>query len=214
VTSYNQHARLVERGHRARGVQPGSLDGTDVAATQPDPHRRTVLITPHELRDLGAEPVILDVRWALGDPHGRAHYLAGHIPGAVYVDLDTELAAPPSPARGRHPLPSISALQAAGRRWGVRAGRPVVVYDDNGATAAARVWWLLRWAGLRDVRILDGVLGGWVATGGPLSTTDERPEPDDVALSPGHLPVLTADEAATLPTRPSCSTRVPRSAGP
>lgn len=164
----------------------------------PDPHRATVLISAQDLHDLGDTPVLLDVRWALGDPHGREHYLAGHLRGAVYVDLDTELAAPPSPAEGRHPLPSIADLQTAARRWGIRAGRPVVVYDDNGGTAAARAWWLLKWAGVEDVRLLDGALGAWVSAGYPLSTTDEHPEPGDVTLTPGHLPVLSTDEAAAL----------------
>nr|WP_243770021.1 sulfurtransferase [Amycolatopsis acidicola] len=153
---------------------------------------------PDELRELVENddaPTLLDVRWALGDPHGREHYLAGHIPGAVYVDLDTELAAPPSPEQGRHPLPDLEKLQESARHWGVRSGKPVVVYDDNGGTAAARAWWLLRWAGHTDVRILDGALGSWT---GPLSTTDENPEPGDVVLAGDNLPTITADEAANL----------------
>ena len=70
-----------------------------------------VTTTVAELAELlGSEqpPVLLDVRWALGDPHGRDHYADGHIPGAVYVDLDTELAAPASPEGGRHPLPDFT----------------------------------------------------------------------------------------------------------
>lgn len=162
--------------------------------------RRSVLIEPEELRrklETGAAPRILDIRWALGDPHGREHYLTGHIPGAVYVDLDTELAAEASAAEGRHPLPDITSLQESARRWGIRQGEPVVVYDDNGGTAAARAWWLLRWGGLTDVRILDGAWRSWT---GEASTMDERPDPGDVTLSAGALPTLTVDEAAKLPT--------------
>jgi thiosulfate/3-mercaptopyruvate sulfurtransferase len=192
------NAAITERLQRAAGIAPGTLDDADLAATLPDLHRATVLISAQDLHDLDDTPVLLDVRWALGDPHGREHYLAGHLPGAVYVDLDTELAAPPSAAEGRHPLPSVPDLQAAARRWGIRTRRPVVVYDDNGGTAAARAWWLLKWAGVEDVRLLDGALGAWVAADYPLSTKDEQPAPGDVTLTPGHLPVLTADEAAAL----------------
>ncbi|MCE0762434.1 sulfurtransferase [Pseudonocardia kujensis] len=141
-------------------------------------------------------PVLLDVRWALGDPRGREHHREGHLPGAVYVDLDTELAGHTgNPTDGRHPLPDLADLQAAARRWGVRADRPVVAYDASGGLAAARAWWLLRWAGHTDVRLLDGGLAAWA---GPLETGDVHPEPGDVVLEGGHLPVLDADEAAEL----------------
>ncbi|MFD9701744.1 rhodanese-like domain-containing protein [Lentzea sp. NPDC059081] len=197
------NAALAERVQRAvaDGVGPGGLDDADLLATVPDLRRRAVLVEPAELRDLlagGRAPLVLDVRWALGDPAGHDHYRAGHVPGAVYVDLDTELAAPPGGTAGRHPLPGVADLQAAARRWGVTASRPVVVYDDNGGTAAARAWWLLRWAGVTDVRILDGALKSWRELGFALSTGDETAEPGDVELSAGHLPTLTADEAAAL----------------
>ncbi|MEW1720592.1 sulfurtransferase [Streptomyces sp. NPDC093109] len=161
-----------------------------------------VIITATELDALlrsPAPPVVLDVRWALGDPHGRTHYRDAHVPGAVYVDLDTELAAPASPEAGRHPLPALAVLQADARRWGVRAGRPVVVYDDNGGTAAARAWWLLRWAGVADVTLLDGALGAWRTAGLPLESGDApAPVPGDITLTAGHLPTADADEAAAL----------------
>jgi len=88
-------------------------------------------------------PVLLDVRWRLGGPPGIDSYRAGHLPGAVYVDLDADLAAPPG-AGGRHPLPAAADFQAAMRRAGVRAGYPVVAYDDGDSTVAARAWWTLR----------------------------------------------------------------------
>jgi len=161
----------------------------------------TVLVDVQQilaLREAGRPPALLDVRWALGDPHGREHYLAGHLPGAVFVDLDAELAAPPSAAAGRHPLPDVADLQAAARRWGVGAGSVVVAYDDSGALAAARAWWLLRWAGLPDVRLLDGGLGAWREAGLPLEPGDVRPEPGDVVLAGGALPTLDADGTAAL----------------
>ncbi|MFD6032063.1 sulfurtransferase [Cellulosimicrobium funkei] len=143
-------------------------------------------------------PVVLDVRWALGVTDGREQHRAAHVPGAVYVDLETELAAPPSPAAGRHPLPEPGDLQAAARRWGVRADRGVVVYDAVGGTSAARAWWLLRWAGHDDVRLLDGGLPAWRAAGYPTEEGDVRAEPGDVVVSPGGMPVLDADGAARL----------------
>ncbi|KQY24326.1 thiosulfate sulfurtransferase [Cellulomonas sp. Root485] len=141
-------------------------------------------------------PVLLDVRWALGQTDGHDRYLDGHLPGAVFVDLDTELAGPASPQDGRHPLPDLAAFEAAARRWGVSGDRPVVAYDAVGGTSAARVWWLLRWAGVRDVRLLDGGLAGWTDAGLPLEAGAVTPEPGDVVLEPGALPTIDADEAA------------------
>lgn len=141
-------------------------------------------------------PRLLDVRWTLGGPPGIEAFRAGHLPGASYVDLDTELAAAPSAAAGRHPLPDVADLQAAARRWGLRASEPVVVYDDSGAMSAARAWWLLRWAGVEDVRILDGGLAAWAAAGGAVETGERDVAPGDVELSAGHLPTLDADGAA------------------
>jgi thiosulfate/3-mercaptopyruvate sulfurtransferase len=143
-------------------------------------------------------PLLLDVRWALGMTDGRERYLAGHLPGAVYVDLEAELAASPSPERGRHPLPSAAEFQATARRWGVRRGARVVVYDAVGGTSAARAWWLLRYFGVPGVRILDGGLPAWVAAGLMLETGDVVRERGDVVVRPGHLPVLDTDEAAEL----------------
>jgi thiosulfate/3-mercaptopyruvate sulfurtransferase len=145
-------------------------------------------------------PVLLDVRWQLGDPHGADHYREGHLPGAVYVDLETDLSGPAVPDGGRHPLPPLDRLQAAARRWGVTAGRGVVVYDNTGGLAAARAWWLLRWAGVPGVRLLDGGLAAWRAAGHAVVAGTARPQPaGDIVLTGGHLPTLTADEAAALP---------------
>lgn len=158
-----------------------------------------VLISAAELREAlaGSGIRLLDIRWALGDPDGPQHYLDGHIPGAVFVDLETELAAVPSPARGRHPLPDVVQLEKCARSWGLGAGDTVVVYDATCGMAAARAWWLLRWAGIDDVRILDGGLPAWTATGGAIATGPEPdPEPGDVTLSSGRLPVVEADAVA------------------
>ncbi|MFE4588910.1 sulfurtransferase [Streptomyces laurentii] len=139
-------------------------------------------------------PVLLDVRWSLGGPPGRPEYEIGHLPGAVYVDLDAELAGPPGKG-GRHPLPDPDVFGAAMRRAGVSAGTPVVVYDGGLGWAAARAWWLLRWAGHPNVRVLDGGLAAWT---GELSRDTPEPEPGDFVPEPGAAGLLDADGAAAL----------------
>ena len=142
--------------------------------------------------------MLLDVRWSLTGPPGREEYERGHLPGAVFVDLDTQLSSPRTPTSGRHPLPDVAVLQEALRVAGVRQDGPVVVYDAGNAMSAARGWWVLRWAGLTDVAVLDGGLDAWVAAGGEVVTTAPAPQPGDVVLRAGALPVLHADGAAAL----------------
>jgi thiosulfate/3-mercaptopyruvate sulfurtransferase len=136
---------------------------------------------------------LLDVRYRMGGPGGPEEYAAGHLPGAAYIDLDADLASPPG-SGGRHPLPDPEVFESAMRRAGVRDDRPVVVYDDWSAHAAGRAWWLLRFHGHRDVRVLDGALAAWVAAGGELETGPVTPEPGDFTLSdePG-MAVVEAD---------------------
>ncbi|MCX4996404.1 sulfurtransferase [Streptomyces longwoodensis] len=150
----------------------------------------------------GNPPVLLDVRWQLsvakaaGEPpfDGRAAYAAGHLPGAVFVDLDRELAGAAG-AAGRHPLPDLAQFGAAMRRAGVSSARPVVVYDGGQGWAAARAWWLLRWTGHPDVSVLDGGLTAWE---GPLSTDVPTPPEGDFAPVPAAAGLLDADGAAAL----------------
>lgn len=153
---------------------------------------RTPLISAAELAGVG--PVtILDVRYRMGGPGGPEEYAAGHVPGAAYVDLDADLADPPGP-RGRHPLPDVGTFEAAMRRAGVSAGRPVVVYDDWEGRAAARAWWLLRFHGHRDVRVLDGGWSAWLRAGGPVEVGEVATVAGDFTADPGHLGVLGADD--------------------
>lgn len=159
----------------------------------------TVLMSVAELNDRmnsGARTVLLDVRWALGDPCGHEHYLAGHIPGAVYVDMDTELATHGEPREGRHPLPAEENFAASVHRWGINAQDTVVVYDDAGATAAARAWWLLGYAGLPEIHLLDGGLAAWRAAHLPLAQGEEKAVPGDAVVRFGKKGTTDADGAA------------------
>jgi thiosulfate/3-mercaptopyruvate sulfurtransferase len=145
----------------------------------------------------GQRPVLLDVRWRLIGPPGAESYRRGHLPGALFVDLDTELAGEPGEG-GRHPLPAPEALQRVLRAKGVRAGTPVVAYDDADGSVAARAWWLLRWAGHPDVAVLDGGYAAWTDEGRPVTTEVPEPSEGDITVRPGGMPVLDADEAAAM----------------
>jgi len=149
-----------------------------------------------ELAGPGA-PTVLDCRWTLAGGADRDGYGKGHLPGAVFVDLDRALAAPPG-AGGRHPLPAPEAFQAAMRRAGVRDDRPVVAYDQGEPGGAARAWWLLGWFGHPDARVLDGGLGAWVAAGLPVTTETADPDPGDFTARPGGRSLLDAAGAARL----------------
>lgn len=144
-------------------------------------------------------PLLLDVRWTLAGPD-LAGYRAGHLPGAVFCDLDADLAGPPG-AGGRHPLPAPEELAESFRRLGVGPGTSVVVYDGGVAAAAARAWWCLRWLGHEDVRVLDGGLPAWVAAGGSLESGEVSPDPASTPLSPraGAMPTVDADELLAGP---------------
>jgi thiosulfate/3-mercaptopyruvate sulfurtransferase len=163
----------------------------------------TVLISAadlHAIRESGAVVRVLDVRWRLDRPDGRPDFEAGHLPGAVFVDLGAELAGHGEPTDGRHPLPSRTDLEEAARSWGLDDGDIVVVYDDLGGMSAARAWWLLRQHGVADVRILDGALGAWRAAGLPLAIGWAEPPRGSITLAePNGAGVLGIDDAASLP---------------
>jgi thiosulfate/3-mercaptopyruvate sulfurtransferase len=159
------------------------------------------IISAAVLASRAQNTVLLDVRWQLGGPPGLPEYEAGHIAGAHYVDLDSELAGAPGPA-GRHPLPDLSVFTDAMRRAGIAQDSDVVTYDGGSGWAAARAWWLLRWAGLARVRVLDGGLAAWTAAGLPLETAVVPPAGGTFTPAPGSaLALLTGDEAAALARR-------------
>lgn len=159
-----------------------------------------LLIDPAELANWlasGQPPALLDVRWRLGGPPGIDSYLAGHLPGASFIDLDADLAGPPG-SGGRHPLPDPAVFESRMRTAGLRAGAPAVVYDDGDSTIAARLWWMLRYCGHDQVRVLDGGYRAWAAAGLPVTTAVPQPSAGDFRAAPGALPVLDSDGAARL----------------
>jgi thiosulfate/3-mercaptopyruvate sulfurtransferase len=152
------------------------------------------------LRGAGPSPTVLDIRWQLTTGVDRDAYLAGHVPGAVLIDLDRQLSGAPG-AGGRHPLPSAKAFTTAMRSAGVGAERPVVVYDAATSMAAARAWWLLRYFGHPRVAVLDGGLAAWIAAALPLET-DVPPGPaGDFVARAGGMPVLDAGQAPETAAR-------------
>ncbi|MGH3786994.1 MAG: sulfurtransferase [Pseudonocardiaceae bacterium] len=158
------------------------------------------VIGPRELAALlsGPEPpTVADVRWSLTGLPGLVDYRAGHLPGAVFLDVDADLAGPPG-CGGRHPLPYPAALQATLRAAGVGATTPVVAYDAADGSVAARLWWLLRWAGHPAVAVLDGGIAAWRAAGLPVTLDVPQPQEGTITVRPGAMPVLDAAQAAAL----------------
>ena len=143
--------------------------------------------------------IVVDCRFNLMDAGaGHSAWLAGHIPGAFYADLDKDLAAPAAAdgAGGRHPLPEPASPQRLFRSWGMHAGSRVVVYDDVGNAIAARLWWLLRWFGQQNCAVLDGGFPAWEAGGYPISAEAPVGSEGSIDATPGAMPVTDADAVA------------------
>ncbi len=139
------------------------------------------LISPEALLPRLGDPALrlADVRWWLADPDkGRRDYADAHLPGAVFVDLDTDLRAADGP--GRHPLPDPAVFRRRMEALGFDDASDIVVYDDAGGTIAARLWWMLDDLGHPRVRVLDGGIQAWTAIGGPVTR-------DVPSLRPGRL---------------------------
>jgi thiosulfate/3-mercaptopyruvate sulfurtransferase len=158
-----------------------------------------------DLRSRGAA-VVLDCRFDLMNPAaGYNAYLAGHIPGARYADLNRDLAAPVTPASGRHPLPEPETFAATLDEWGIGNGTQVIAYDESNGMFAARAWWMLRWLGHRAAAVLDGGFKAWLAAGGAVAQGEEPASPAGATPSPGHFvprvdatALVGADEVARL----------------
>ncbi|MEO7663567.1 MAG: sulfurtransferase [Candidatus Limnocylindrales bacterium] len=141
---------------------------------------------------------VVDVRWYLGKPRGagRAAYDAGHLPGAIHVDVDRELVAPSGP--GRHPLPDPATFQATLAARGIGDGDLLVAYDDVGGWVAARLWWMLDDLGFRNGAVLDGGIGAWSAAGFPLTTEVPDPSRATLHLAPAWQRVVDRDTLRPL----------------
>jgi thiosulfate/3-mercaptopyruvate sulfurtransferase len=150
------------------------------------------------LLDAGANVVVLDARFDAAAIEAGSARAVDRIPGAVLVDVPTELAGATGAQTGRLPLPEVHDLQRDARRWGINQDSTVVVYDESKGTLAARAWWVLRWAGLADVRILDGGLAAWRAAGYAVTATSGVARLGSVTLSAGHLPAIDAAAALRL----------------
>lgn len=171
------------RGHNGRVTEHPLIDAEALAAELAGPR----------------PPVLLDVRWTPAGPQ-RAAYLDGHLPGAVFVDLDADLAAGPDTENGggRHPLPEPAALQQVWRSAGISDDSRVVVYDGANSSIAARAWWLLKWSGLANSRVLDGGFRAWRNAGLPVETGDpaRRPASGTAVVRPGGMPTVDIEGAA------------------
>jgi thiosulfate/3-mercaptopyruvate sulfurtransferase len=175
--------------------------------------RSKTLITADELARLldSQKPVVLlDV---IDEPSAAPHDRP-KIPGALSVNLAADFSDKPTPAAGRRPLPYITELQAKARAWGTRNDSIVVVYDNSSGAQASRAWWTLRWAGLANVRILDGGYGTWIAANRPSSThvATRAAAPGDATLTAGHMPTIEADDVASLAKQSRLFDARPRSA--
>ena len=136
--------------------------------------------------------LICDCRFDLNDlDAGRRAYRAGHIPGAVYVDLDRDMSAHPTGTNGRHPLPDRDAFAARMAALGATQDGLIVTYDHSGGYYASRLWWMLRWAGHGQVAVLDGGLDAWTQSGRALEESDRQPAPGDFRASADPLMPIT-----------------------
>lgn len=143
--------------------------------------------------------VIVDCRYRLNKGNmGREFYETAHIPGAVYADLDKDLASPPAPNQGRHPLPDLDTFRATLGRWGIGKGVQVVAYDDTGGAYAARLWWMLRYLGHQEVAVLNGGWQAWQAAGYPTVSGDEQGSPTTFEGEPHTEMVATLEEVEGL----------------
>lgn len=151
-----------------------------------------------------ADWLLLDCRFNLGNTAaGETAYAQGHLPGALYAHLDRDLSGPKTGANGRHPLPAPEALQQTLRGWGLTPATRVVAYDDTGGMFAARLWWLLRWAGHDGVQVLDGGWQAWLAAQGPVDVHAAARAPSGFQIQPRPDWVVCAADVQALLGQPA-----------
>ncbi|MBP2561867.1 thiosulfate/3-mercaptopyruvate sulfurtransferase [Neorhizobium galegae] len=162
-----------------------------------DDVRKSVLLTPLDLnglRNSGADVTVLAVH-SINPYTGQPSFKGQRIEGAVDTEAYSDFQSPPSVEGGQRPLPEIGVLQEKARRWGLRPESTIVIYDGDRSMTAARAWWVLKWAGLPDVRVLDGGFPAWVSAGLPTTDAITIVQPSTIGLSPGHMPVFDASDA-------------------
>ncbi len=169
--------------------------------TRPQANGAGPVIGASELARLlqtASPPAVLDVRWRLGGPPGVNSYLDGHLPGAMFIDLDSELSGKPG-SGGRHPLPESAVFGKSMRLAGLNDGQLAVAYDDGDSTISARLWWMLRYFGHDQVAVLDGGYRAWALAGLPITKVIRRPEPGNFTVkASGCMPMLDDTGAARL----------------
>lgn len=143
----------------------------------------------------GEDCIAIDCRSELANVNaGRQLYSEGHIPGAVFLDLDRDLAGPVQAATGRHPLPDVDQIIATLGKFGIGHSDTLVVYDADNGSLAARAWWILRWLGMESIRLLDGGFAQWTALGLPIDVNETRRAPAVFTGKPDNSLVLTTEE--------------------
>ena len=165
-----------------------------------DDMRTSVLLTPSQLqsmRESGRDVTVIAVH-SINPYTGQQSFKGERIENAVDTQAYDDFQSPATIEGGQRPLPEIAALQDKARAWGLRMESTIVIYDADRSMTAARAWWVLRWAGLPDVRVLDGGLPAWVEAGLPVTDKVAIPTPSNIALSAGHMSEIGAEEALTL----------------
>ena len=165
----------------------------------------TTLISAGQLAARLTDPafLIVDCRFKLGDDGwGKREYLARHIPGAVYADLEHDLSGRKTGRNGRHPLPEPQVLTGTFSRLGIAHGTQVVAYDQDSGMFASRLWWLLRWLGHDAVAVLDGGFVKWIGAAGPVSAGDEHRDPRTFRGTLGGNAIVGADDIAARLRQP------------
>jgi thiosulfate/3-mercaptopyruvate sulfurtransferase len=165
----------------------------------------TTLITAAELAGLQSAapaPVLIDTSFDLADTDaGERRFRASHLPGSHYLHLDRDLSAAKTGRNGRHPLPDRAAFARTVAALGIAPGTQVVVLDGQGGIYAARLWWMLRWLGHREVAVLDGGIAAWQRAGGAL-TAEPTPVPEASPPYPDRPSLAPRIDAAGVATRP------------
>ena len=159
----------------------------------------------HAAREEPARSIIIDCRFDLADVDaGRRNFEQGHIPGAVFLDLDRDLSSPVTPESGRHPLPAAGHISRRLGELGIGNDDTIVVYDAGNGSVAARAWWILRWLGHKSVFLLDGGFARWVAQGLPVEdAVRPRNRTSYIATVNDSLVVTTRELAANVPGIPA-----------